>query len=217
MKKIRDMLNSIPVMERWSRSRKLGRLKRRYEKWQHSGGELPLPHYGKQLVVAEYAKRFNMSVLVETGTYNGHMVMAMLDRFKEIFSIELDVTLCSNAQKQFSRHHHVHILQGSSDQVLPRILPQINKPCLFWLDAHYSGGKTAKGELSTPIMKELDWIVRHPFAPNHVLLIDDARCFVGDDDYPTLAEVRDYLLGKLPGWVFEVRDDIIRVHAPMGS
>ena len=204
-------------MERWSRSRKLGRLKRRYEKWQHSGGELPLPHYGKQLVVAEYAKRFNMSVLVETGTYNGHMVMAMLDRFKEIFSIELDVTLCSNAQKQFSRHHHVHILQGSSDQVLPRILPQINKPCLFWLDAHYSGGKTAKGELSTPIMKELDWIVRHPFAPNHVLLIDDARCFVGDDDYPTLAEVRDYLLGKLPGWVFEVRDDIIRVHAPMGS
>lgn len=213
MNKISSLLNSIPIFESWSRGRKIGRLKQKYELWKCSGGEIPLPHYGKQLVVADYSQCFDVPVLVETGTYHGHMVMAMLDRFKEIYSIELDVTLCSNAQRQFSRHRHIHILQGSSDQVLPLVLPQIKQSCLFWLDAHYSGGKTAKGELSTPIMKELGCILQHPLAARHVLLIDDARCFVGDDDYPTLVELRDYVLGKYPDWSFEVKDDIIRVHS----
>lgn len=206
-------MDSIPIFESWSRRRKIGRLKQRYQLWLSLGGKLPLPHYGKQLVVADYGERFNVAFLVETGTYNGHMVMAMLDRFREIYSIELDATLCSNAQKFFSRHRHVHILQGASDQVLPLILSKIDQSCLFWLDAHYSGGKTAKGDLSTPIMKELELILQHPFSAQHVLLIDDARCFNGDDDYPTLATLRDCILGQYPDWVFEVRDDIIRAHA----
>lgn len=214
MTNIKELLDLIPALERWSRRRKVNRLKQRYDHWQCTGGELPMPHYGKQLVVADYGRRFNTSVLIETGTYNGHMVMAMLDRFREIHSIELDATLCANAQHQFSRHRHVHIWQGSSDQVLPLVLQKVDQSCLFWLDAHYSGGKTAKSDLSTPIMRELDFILNHPCSMRHVLLIDDARCFNGEDDYPTLVQVRDLILGKYPDWCFEVRDDIIRANAP---
>jgi len=217
MKKLHSLLNTIPIFELWSRKRKINRLRTRYELWQGAGAELPLPHYGKQLVVAEYGKRFNTSILVETGTYHGHMVMAMLERFSEIYSIELDATLCSNARSFFSRHRHVHIVHGASDHVLPQILTKVEQPCLFWLDAHYSGGKTAKGDLSTPIMNELKFILQHPLSGRHVLLIDDARCFTGDDDYPTLQQVQESIWEKHPDWAFEVRDDIIRAHAPVNT
>jgi hypothetical protein len=82
---------------------------------------------------------------------------------------------------------------------------------LFWLDGHYSGGITAKGPLDTPIVKELDSILNHSVT-GHVILIDDARCFVGENDYPTIDELREILHTERPRWVFEVKDDIIRIH-----
>ena len=57
-------------------------------------------------------------------------------------------------------------------------------------------------------------ILEHPYSKQHVLLIDDARCFNGEDDYPTLIQVQDLIYGKYPDWYIEVKDDVIRVHDP---
>ena len=176
-----------------------------------------MPHYGKQLVVAEYAERFGPKVFVETGTYTGHMVLAMLDRFEQVYSIELDPVLYAKTRRMFMRHRHVHLLQGASEEVLPKVLEDVALPCLFWLDAHYSGGQTARGTLDTPILLEVRCILRHRRADEHVLLIDDARSFTGRNDYPTLDELRNTILTAKPGWNFEVRDDIIRVHRPLAG
>jgi hypothetical protein len=91
-------------------------------------------------------------------------------------------------------------------------LKDVKEPCLFWLDAHYSGGSTAKGDFETPIMQELQCILGHQLAESHVVLIDDARCFVGRNDYPALDELRQFILGIYAGWIFEVENDIIRTH-----
>jgi hypothetical protein len=45
-----------------------------------------------------------------------------------------------------------------------------------------------------------------------VLLIDDARNLVGENGYPTLEELRNYIKAKKPNYVFECKEDIIRVH-----
>lgn len=217
MKVLRELINKLPLFEKWSRRRKIGRWRKRYEEWVSAGRELPMPHYGKQLVVADYGHRFNIPVLVETGTYTGHMVMSMLDRFDEVYSIELDKTLASQAKKTFSLYGHIHIIQGASEQRLPEILQQIHKPCLLWLDAHYSGGATAKGDNETPILYELDHVFRHRLSPQFVLLIDDARCFTGEGGYPTLEQLADKVKEVYPEWIFEVKDDIIRTHAPIIS
>ncbi|MCG2740183.1 MAG: hypothetical protein L6300_08080, partial [Syntrophaceae bacterium] len=79
------------------------------------------------------------------------------------------------------------------------------------LDSHYSGGETAKGKQETPIRRELLHIFSHPIA-GHVILIDDAHCFDGTRDYPSLGELKNIILAARPSWVFEVRDDIIRSH-----
>ncbi len=188
-------------------------LKRKLKEWQKDGTNWPLAHLGKRNVVEQYMKNSFLEVFVETGTYKGDMIYGALHRFKDIYSIELNNTLYSRARKRFSGYPNVHIIQGQSGEILPTILKNINKPCLFWLDAHYSGGSTAKGKFETPIMQEMRCILNHAKADDHVILIDDARCFTGDNDYPTITQLKNFILLKYPDWIFEIKDDIIRTHS----
>lgn len=176
-----------------------------------SGRPIPPPHSIKQLNVRHYAKRFNIHNLIETGTYYGEMVWAMKDYFEKIISIELGELLYRDAVNQFSAYPHISILHGDSGKVLPHVLSTITEPCLFWLDGHYSAGVTAKGELNTPIMEELHCILTHPIK-GHVILIDDARAFCGGNDYPTIGELQKYVSSYWSNAIFEVKDDIMRVH-----
>ena len=52
--------------------------------WKLRGSPARTPHLVKQRTVAEYAERYGLRVLVETGTYHGDMVAAMRKRFDEI-------------------------------------------------------------------------------------------------------------------------------------
>ena len=141
----------------------------------------------------------------------GEMIDAVLNIFPKIISIEFGSELADRAKKRFSSYSHVKIIQGDSGKVLPEVMDDITEPCLFWLDAHYSGGVTAKSDLETPIVKELCVLLEHN-CPDHVILIDDAREFTGQNNYPLLDEVRNLILAKRPEWVMQVKDDVIRIH-----
>jgi len=200
-----------------ARTHRQRRLRRKYHRWVRSGAVLPLPNWGKQRVVIEYIHRFAPAVFVETGTYRGKMVYAVMPHVRAIYSIELDPTHYRNAHRRFAGYRNIHIRQGQSGEVLPEIMKEIQQPCLFWLDAHWSGGSTAKADLETPIMEEMECILNHPLAERHVLLIDDARCFTGQNDYPTLQGLEQRIGAAQPDWVFKVEDDIIRTHAKENS
>ena len=201
------------ALARFQRNRQL---RKKYDLWQASGAVQPMPNWGKQSVVIEYIKRFQPEVFIETGTYKGKMVYAGMPYVKEIYSIELDQSHFDRAQKRFAGYSNIHIMQGQSGEVLPKVLEDIDEPSLFWLDAHWSGGSTAKGNLETPVMQEMKCILDHNRAADHVILIDDARCFVGDNDYPALSELERFVLGIHPDWAFEVKDDIIKTHSSKG-
>ena len=177
-----------------------------YLKWDKRS--LPPPHYAKQRVVLEYAKEYGCEALIETGTYLGFMVEAMQKHFKKIVSIELDPILCQNAVRKFRKCQHVSIHQGDSAKLLSQVLKSISvSSCLFWLDGHYSGGSTAKAERETPILAELQAIFRYTKCP--VILIDDARLFTGDRDYPSLETV--HIIANKERFFFANRDDVIRL------
>jgi hypothetical protein len=141
------------------------------------------------------------------------MVWTVKDLFRSIFSIELSTDLWKRAQKRFRTESKIEICQGDSCEVLPRILSRVSEPCLFWLDGHYSAGQTAKGFIETPIVQELETIFAHPVR-EHVILVDDARCFDGTHDYPKLDELRQMVAEHRPEFVFVVANDIIRIHPP---
>ena len=179
--------------------------------WEKQGRPSPPPHIVKEELIKDYAKTFNTHVLIETGTYLGDMVHAMKKSFAKILSFELDQKLAEQARERFGADANIEIVQGDSGKLLGNYLAHINEPCLFWLDGHYSGGITAKGSLETPIKNELNFIFSHPVA-NHVILIDDARCFTGENDYPSIQELETLVAERKPGWHFSVEFDVIRIH-----
>jgi hypothetical protein len=178
-------------------------------KWLKDGSPIPPPHIVKQMAIEEYRKKYNYSIFIETGTYRGGMVEAQRINFKKIISIELNQELCIKAQKRFKRDSHITIIQGDSGKVLPFILKDINEPAIFWLDGHYSGGGTSKGESECPIYNELSAIFNSKM-DNSILLIDDARCFIGDENYPTLEELTRYIRKNNPKYHVEIKNDILR-------
>ena len=62
-----------------------------YAWWRIRGSPgVKAPHLTKQRAIEQYAREYNLHVLVETGTNYGHMIYVNKDRFREIYSIELD-------------------------------------------------------------------------------------------------------------------------------
>jgi hypothetical protein len=133
-----------------------------------------------------------------------------------LFTVDLEEGRAERAQRRFASFPKVTCLYGDSAEVLPAILENIDEPALFWLDAHYSGTKTAHGKVETPIIAELNTVLRHKWAAEHIILIDDARYFIDwpkrTHDYPTLEYIETVVRMQFPDWVFTVKDDIIRTH-----
>lgn len=159
------------------------------KKWEKAGRPLPPPSFFKNQVIRELRDKYNLNIFIETGTFLGNTTEIQRRKFNRIFSIELSEELFKRAKKRFHKYNSVNIMQGDSAVLLPIVLKEINNSALFWLDAHYSGilsGEiTAKASKDCPIYEELDAIFAHK--ETHVVLIDDAREFVGQNSYPTIA------------------------------
>lgn len=180
------------------------------QEWEAKPRSLPLPHLLKQTILKHYAQEYKLSILVETGTYRGEMVEAMEGMFEKIFSIELSEAYAEKAQRYFRGRDKIKIIQGDSGDVIEELIKEIVQPTLFWLDGHYSADDTARGKKSTPIMEELTHIL-HAKDMQHVILIDDARAFGKSEDYPTLDELKSFVLSLRRNVKLFSEDDIIRI------
>ena len=180
--------------------------------WHLNGKPVPIPPPIKAKTIIAYAKQYKISNLIETGTYLGETVEATKKYFKRLHTIELNKPLYEKTKRLFSKDKKIKMFLGDSAQVLPKILKGINSPCLFWLDAHYSGGIgiTPKPLKETPILQELKSILKNK-VKNHVILIDDARFFTGDNDYPTIKEVKTFVKEFLPKHKINIDNDIIMI------
>lgn len=164
----------------------------------------------KQLLVKQSAKRNGIQNLIETGTFKGEMVEAQRENFRTIVTIELQESLCEAAKKRFEQFSHIHVLHGDSSRMLPEAMRMIEGPTVFWLDAHYSKGTTARGVSETPILNELSLIAKRG-QDGDVILIDDARHFGLHPGYPRMAKIRKFVLENWPSYSFKVETDIIRI------
>jgi len=158
---------------------------------------LPTKEY-KRSIIKHRGKKID--TLVETGTFTGDTIWELRNDFSNIHSIELSSYYYENAIKRFGDFRHIHLYHGDSAEVLKDIVPGLPRS-LFWLDAHFSAGNTAKGDKETPIVEEL-MVILDSGVP-HAILIDDARCFGKSTDFPTLKELRG-IIGD-----YELKNDII--------
>ena len=157
-----------------------------HEQWLGQGKLLPVSNHSKQEALRTFQQKYSLKILVETGTYLGDTLYGVAPYFEQLYSIELSQYYYHFAQKRFNKFDKINLLQGDSGKVLKELVPKLKSPALFWLDGHYSGGLTAKGDKECPVYEELNSIFLSPY--NHVIFIDDARLFIGKDDYPTFGK-----------------------------
>jgi hypothetical protein len=149
-------------------------------------------------------------LFVETGTFLGDTTLAMSDVFDHCWTVEIDPSLHAQARARFEGRMNITALQGSSGELIVPILNDIHAPAIFWLDGHYSHGKTGRGNVDTPILDELMRIFDHPIK-THVILIDDAREFIGMRDYPTIKALHRFVRTHSP-YRMRLSNDIIRLY-----
>lgn len=110
---------------------------------------------------------------------------------------------------RFARTPAVEVVHGDSSSALAPILAGLDAPALFWLDAHVSTTKSARGELPSPVVQELELVLADP--PAHVVLVDDARLFTGRDDWPSLGDLEAIVHRLRPAYDVVVADDVVRI------
>jgi hypothetical protein len=168
-----------------------------------------LPDILKRRVVANYAIRFNLDVFVESGTYLGATVEYLSRYCSSIYSIEYQERLYRRAIQRFAHRSNIQILHGSGSDIMPVILKGLDRPALFWLDGHFASGTAAANEAVCPTLVELREILLH--RGDHVILIDDADEFRGQEGYPTIEDLKDVIRALRPQMDVAVARNIIRI------
>ena len=166
------------------------------------------PGVVKRRMINRYIRETGCNTFVETGTYLGDTLDYISKRNINVqcYSIELSEHYYIKAQKRFIHRANVSLIHGDSGECISKIVRGLNSSALFWLDGHYSAGNTARGSKDTPIEMELKVLMESPFA--NILLIDDARLFIGENHYPHLDEIL-FALRKSGRYDVGIINDII--------
>lgn len=104
---------------------------------------------------------------------------AFLSRnFPMVFSLEPSVLLYELARKRFLQNEKISLINKSSEDGFDDILKKISGTVNFWLDGHFSGLGTFKGNDVTPIELELSHIKKYQGNfKNICIAVDDFRLF----------------------------------------
>ena len=147
------------------------------------------PQFIKEKVLKMYS--IKNAKWIESGTFRGDTSHYLSKRFPHIYSIEPQVEFYKAALNRF-KGQNVTLFNDLSQNVLPILLPTLRGNLNFWLDGHYSGGDTFKGNKECPIKDELNFIeVSFDNFEKISIFIDDVRLFLSSTkDYPSI----DYLV-----------------------
>lgn len=165
-------------------------------------------------------QKYTNHYFVETGTSEGSCVeLALRLNFNKIISIELNEPL----QLENIRKFHSYIESGRLDLIigdslfeLINIIPKLDKPTTFWLDAHVDDGPA--GVKRCPLYEELS-AIKNSKIKTHTILIDDMRCLGGGNwgHGISIDGLKSRLLEINPNYMFKFEDgwtqnDILVAH-----
>lgn len=170
-----------------------------------SGAPANLHSLMKFRVIRALGRRVGARCLIETGTFRGVTTARCAWVFDRVLTVELDAQLAAQATAYLAKYRNVTVYQGDAVALLPRMLAHPGAArCIVFLDAHYSGGNTARGEVPEPAIAELDILAqrRERIAG---IVIDDFRCFGVEDGFPTKAQLLAAAERHFPHPAFAIR------------
>lgn len=115
--------------------------------------------------VEKLVKQFNVSLIVETGTYLGNTTKR-LSELAKVISIEVNEEHYNKAKANINGNENINLYKGNSVKVLDMLLPVVGfQNILFFLDAHW--------EDYCPLVDEIKTIAKYNIKP--VICIHDFK------------------------------------------
>ena len=126
-------------------------------------------------ITREFLSQYVLPTFVESGTYRCEAVDLARDLgFQSIYTMDIEKKYVDAAK---AKGYNAYC--GDSPDILAKILPGIEGPITFWLDAHPFAKPMDIFQTRFPLMRELRAIRKHANAEEHVILMDDMR-ILGD-------------------------------------
>ncbi len=144
-------------------------------------------------ILKKYASAAEYDIAIETGTLFGVSARRLSRHFPLVYTIEIQRELYERAAAKFKDNDRVRVLFGDSKLVLRELLKDIRRPCLFYLDAHFSGDRATNWKESRWRGYRVDtgYAGDRPIAENQVPLFEEikvihdclkSRCLIYIDD-----------------------------------
>jgi len=111
--------------------------------------------------------RDGYEIFFETGTSEGDTVQTAIEcGFRKIYSVELDQSVFDKVRRRFIASDRVSLMRGSSVEALATMIPSLDLPTIFFLDAHPDVDQGV-----SPVLEELDEISK--VQVDFLIFIDD--------------------------------------------
>lgn len=160
--------------------------------------------------------QYELKDFVETGTYYGNTAAWASSYFDNVVTIEYSQQIYKEAVAKHGKIPNITFILGDSRTQLKTIVPRLTHAAVFWLDSHWSGGKTYGKNDECPLIEELSTINDSKCA--HFIFIDDARMFTSPppkphriEQWPSIDEVILALKSNHKCYTVIVQDVIIAV------
>lgn len=147
-------------------------------------------------IVTDLRRKWKLKSFVETGTFEGHTTELAAVVFDEVWTCDIDPDMVVKAQERLQPYTNVRISVERSANFLRRIKPLVTQPIMYWLDAHWCGGRKLAKEC--PLLDELKAI--GSLNGNSVILIDDIELMEkppprphNPRQWPTLQQIKDVI------------------------
>jgi hypothetical protein len=153
------------------------------------GLPINLHSYMKYAVLRGMRQRTGARYLIETGTFLGVTAARCARIFDRVLTIELDPELAERARAYLRRCPNVEVLEGDGARLLPQVIERDDvRDVVVFLDGHYSGGGTARGDVPEPAIMELQVLASRADRICGIV-VDDFRLFGAKPGFPSKAEL----------------------------
>lgn len=146
-------------------------------------------------------------IFIEAGTYKGATTAHFAKRAEQVISVELHEGLYEAARKRFARYPNVILIKGDALVEIPKAVAGCVSPPLVFLDGHFSGPGTAKGDMVEPAELTLRALAEVS-PPGTTVVVDDLRLFGARPNFPELDAVTAAARAAFPA---------ARIHAGLDS
>lgn len=176
-------------------------------------------------VLLDIKDEFDITHFIETGTNVGQTAEWASQQFESVTTIEMDDDLYQTALEKRGHIENIDFVKGVSQEELRTIVPTLDGPAIFHLDAHCGGKWAASAGESLerddlppcPVLEEIEIIGESEFG--HYIFIDDARVFASPrrepfdmDAWPNIQDVIHEIEAIDPDYeVIIYKDEIIAV------